>query len=159
MKMFFIKPKKNVMFFNNKGFTMLEMLFAFSIFLILASFLPLSFRFLFHDWGLDERTQRLEWAVFINQMKKEVRLADDAEVFESRVTLKVAGQNVSYEKYGSNLRRRVDLKGHEVVLQKIDSVSFTRINGGLKMVVKDIFGEEYSASLYHYADWDISDVP
>lgn len=159
MKMFFIKLKKNVMFSNNNGFTMLEMLFAFSIFLILVSFLPLSFRFLFHDWDFDERIQRLEWNVFINQMKKEVRLADSAEVSDGRVILRIAGQNVSYEKYGSNLRRRVDLKGHEVVLQQVDLVSFTSINGGLKMIVKDTFGEEYAASLYHFVDLDVSDVP
>lgn len=159
MKIYFIKPKKNVMFLNNYGFTMLEMLFAFSIFLMLVSFLPLSFTFLFHDWKLEARTQRLEWNVFINQLKKEVRLADDAEVADGRVTLKIAGQNVAYEKYGSNIRRRVDLKGHEVVLQQVHSASYTSINGGLRITVEDTFGEDYSASVYSYVDWDVSDVP
>ncbi|MBT2687074.1 ComGF family competence protein [Bacillus sp. ISL-47] len=138
---------------------MLEMLFAFSIFLMLVSFLPLSFNFLFHDWKFDARTQRLEWLVFINQLKKEVRLADYADVSNDRIVLKVAGQNVVYEKYGSSLRRRVDLKGHEVVLQQVDSISFTSINGGLEMKVKDTFAQVYSASLYYYIDWAGFNVP
>ena len=29
-----------------------------------------------------------------------------------------------YEKYGSNIRRRVDLKGHEIMLQNIKAVKF-----------------------------------
>ncbi|PWW30540.1 competence protein ComGF [Cytobacillus oceanisediminis] len=159
MKTYSKKQMRSVRFINSKGFTMLEMLFAFSIFLMLVSFLPLSFNFLFHDWKFEARTQRLEWLVFINQMKKEVRLADYADVSNERIALAIAEQSVVYEKYGSNLRRRVDLKGHEIVLQEVDSVSFTSINGGLEMIVKDTFKQEYTASLYYYTDSEVSDVP
>ncbi len=38
---------KNVRFLNNRGFTMLEMLFAFSIFLMVVSFFPLAFNYFF----------------------------------------------------------------------------------------------------------------
>lgn len=159
MKVYLIKHMRNARFLNSGGFTMLEMLFAFSIFLMLVSFLPLSFNYLFQDWKFNARTQRLEWLIFINQMKKEVRLADDADISNGRIVLRKAEQTIVYEKYGTNLRRRVDLKGHEIVLQQVESVSFIAINGGLEITLKDTFNQAYSASIYHYIDWEVSNVP
>lgn len=52
MKTYGIDRKKSVKYSNNKGFTMLEMLFAFAIFLMIASFLPVSINFLFQDWKM-----------------------------------------------------------------------------------------------------------
>ena len=117
MKMYGITRRRSVRYFSDNGFTMLEMLFSFSIFLLIVSFLTVGLNFLFQDWKMEARTQRLEWHVFINQLKKEIRLADAANIKAGSIVLTIDGKSVLYEKYGSNLRRRVDMKGHEIVLQ------------------------------------------
>ncbi|WP_264738537.1 competence type IV pilus minor pilin ComGF [Cytobacillus firmus] len=159
MKMYGIERKKSVKYFNNNGFTMLEMLFAFSIFLMIVSFLPISFNFLFQDWKMEARTQRLEWHVFINQLKKEIRLADTADISPVSILLTIDGKSVIYEKYGSNLRRRVDMKGHEIVLQKLDAITFSSFNGGVEINVSDNFDQEHSAFLYYLMNMEDVDVP
>ncbi|WP_244671124.1 MULTISPECIES: competence type IV pilus minor pilin ComGF [Bacillaceae] len=159
MKIYVIDRKKSVKYFNNNGFTMLEMLFAFSIFLMIVTFLPVSFNFLFQDWKMEARTQRLEWHVFINQLKKEIRLADSADISPVSIVLTIDGKSVIYEKYGSNLRRRVDMKGHEIVLQKLDRITFSSINGGIVINVSDSFDQEHSACLYYLRNMEDIDVP
>ncbi|UOE57930.1 prepilin-type N-terminal cleavage/methylation domain-containing protein [Cytobacillus oceanisediminis] len=157
--MYGIERKKSVKYFNNNGFTMLEMLFAFSIFSMIVSLLPVSFNFLFQDWKMEARTQRLEWHVFINQLKKEIRLADTADISPVSIVLTIDGKSVIYEKYGSNLRRRVDMKGHEIVLQKLDAITFSSFNGGVEINVSDNFDQEQSAFLYYLMDMEDVDVP
>ncbi|KAF0818412.1 MULTISPECIES: competence type IV pilus minor pilin ComGF [unclassified Cytobacillus] len=138
---------------------MLEMLFAFSVFLLIVSLLPVSLNFLSHDWKMEARTQRLEWHVFINQLKKEIRMADASKITPASIVLTVDGKTVLYEKYGSSLRRRVDMKGHEIVLQKLKSISFASANGGVVINVSDNFDQEHSAFLYYLMDMEDIDVP
>ena len=107
--------------FNNKGFTLVEMIFAFSIFLIIASFIPISISMLYQNGLVDERLQKMEWEVFIAQVKKEVRMSDSVSVDGNKLYLKNKDQTILYQQYDSNVRRRVDLKGHEIMLQNIEN--------------------------------------
>lgn len=129
---------------------MLEMLYAFSIFLLIVAFIPLSFKFLFQNERFEARTQTMEWNVFINQLKKEVRLSDDVAVLSGRLILQKNGQEVLYEKYRTSIRRRVNFTGHEVVLQQIDSVQFNKLKDGVMITVEDMFNQSYSAKVYSY---------
>lgn len=137
---------------NNSGFTMLEMLYAFSIFLLIVSFFPLSFKYIFQNEPLDARAQTMEWAVFINQLKKEVRMSEGMMVAPNRIVLSKNGQAILYEMYGKTIRRRVDTKGHEVVLQKVEIVKFEQITDGVKMTVEDIYHQTHSAAIYSYIE-------
>ncbi|WP_409972334.1 competence type IV pilus minor pilin ComGF [Bacillus sp. Bva_UNVM-123] len=159
MKMYLKGQLKNVSFFNNSGFTMLEMLYAFSIFLIIIAFFPISFTLLFHNERFDAAAQNMEWNVFINQLKKEIRLADEVHVSNGRLLLKKNGQDVLYEKYRTSIRRRVDYSGHEVVLQKIDTVQFEKIKDGVRITVKNNFSETFTAPVYSYLELDKSHDP
>lgn len=143
---------KNAIFLNNSGFTMLEMLYAFSIFLLIISFFPLSFKYIFQNDPLDARTQTMEWAVFVNQLKKELRLSDGMMVSPNRIVLNKNGQAILYEVYGKSIRRRVDMKGHEVVLQQVKSVKFEQIRDGVKMTVEDIYHQTHSAAIHSYIE-------
>lgn len=150
MLIFFKGRIINVRYLNNLGFTMLEMLYAFSIFLLIVAFIPLSFKFLFQNERFEARTQTMEWDVFINQLKKEVRLSDDVAVLSGRLILQKNGQEVLYEKYRTSIRRRVNFTGHEVVLQQIDSVQFNKLKDGVMITVEDMFNQSYSAKVYSY---------
>ncbi|EWG10667.1 ComG operon protein [Cytobacillus firmus DS1] len=138
---------------------MLELLFSFSVFLLIVSLLTVSLNFIFQNWKMEARTQRLEWHVFINQLKKEIRLADAVNISPGSILLTIDGKSVLYEKYGSNMRRRVDMKGHEIVLQKLDAIAFTSVSGGVEISVSDNFDQKHSASLYYLMDMEDIDVP
>lgn len=159
MKIFSRIRLKNVTFLNNSGFTMLEMLYAFSIFLLIISFFPLSFKYIFQNDPLDARTQTMEWAVFVNQLKKELRLSDGMTVSPNRIVLSKNGQAILYEVYGTSIRRRVDMKGHEVVLQQVKSVNFEQITDGVKVTVGDSYHQTHSATVHSYIELEEENGP
>lgn len=138
---------------------MLDMLYAFSIFLLIVAFIPLSFQFLFHNERFDARTQSMEWEVFLNQLKKEVRLSDEISVISGRLQLQKNGQAVLFEKYGNNIRRRVNVAGHEVVLQQVNAVQFIKIKDGVMVKVEDLYNQSYSAEVYSYLQLDEANGP
>lgn len=121
----------------------MEMLFAFSIFSVIVALLPLMVQLIIQDRPLDTRTHRFEWEVFISQIKKEVRMSQRVTVNNQKIQLDKDGQIIIYEKYGSNLRRRVDGKGHEVLFQQVDFFRFERIPNGILVEMIDSYGNEY----------------
>ncbi|WP_231734782.1 competence type IV pilus minor pilin ComGF [Bacillus sp. FJAT-29937] len=154
MRMYSKSCSRNVKYMNNKGFTMLEMLYAFSIFLLVVSFFPLFFKYIMGDEQFETRLNRMEWHVFVNQIKKELRLADEIKVSDNRLVLTKHGQTILYEKHGTNLRRRVDFKGHEIILQQVDSFRFSPIQDGAKLTLSDLYGQNYSVLLYSFVSLD-----
>jgi competence protein ComGF len=149
------KKKKSVTcFLRNEGFTLAEMLFSFSIFIIIASLLPLSLRYLDDGEAAEKRLQRLEWEIFSAQLKKEVHMSGNISVNEGRLTLAGSGESVSFEKYGSNLRRRVDGKGHEVVLQNIQAASFSFQGKSLLVEAKSRQGQDFHAVIVPFIEGD-----
>lgn len=144
---------------NNKGFTMLEMLYAFSIFLLVVSFFPLIFKYFMGNDQLEARLKRMEWHVFVNQIKKELRLAEEIIVSDNRLVFTKHGQLILYEKHGTNLRRRVDFKGHEIVLQQVDSFQFSPIRDGVKLTLTDHYDQKYSVLLYSFISLDENYAP
>lgn len=138
------KKKEFVTFIlKSNGFTLAEMLFSFSIFIIIASLLPLSLRFLADGEASEKRLRRMEWEIFSAQLKKEVHMSGNIAVDEGRLTLADSGESVSFEKYGSNLRRRVNGKGHEVVLQNIQAASFSFQGNSLLVEAQSLSGENF----------------
>lgn len=99
------------------------------------------------------RLQDMEWDVFCSQIKKEIRISSKAEVVSGRLVLTNNNETINYEKYGSNLRRRVNSSGHETLLQNVTSVTFTRINNSVKIIVKDVWGKEYNMVVHSYIEW------
>jgi competence protein ComGF len=128
---------------NENGFTLVEALISFSIFCTIALFLPLTFRILSNEKPIEMRIQRLEWEVFVSQIKKEIRMSNKVTVLNQSLVLEKSGQMIIYERYGSNLRRRVDNKGHEILLQKVSTYRFEKLLNGLRISLTDEFGQEY----------------
>jgi competence protein ComGF len=55
------------------------------------------------------------------------------------------GQTIRYEKYQHMLRKRVDRKGHVLVLQNIEDVSFSIEQGQVNMKARSMNQQEYEA--------------
>lgn len=138
---------------NENAFTLLEVLFAFSIFMIIVFFMVPIFQIILDNKDSNGRLQEMEWDVFCSQVKKEIRISSKAEVISGRLVLTNNNESIYYEKYGSNIRRRVNSTGHEILLQNVASVTFTRINNSVNITVKDVWGKEYSVLVHSYIEW------
>jgi len=137
---------------HNKGFTFIEMILAFSVFLIIVSLFPLFFQVLSHNGFVEERIQRMEWEVFISQLKKEVRMSDSVRIESNKLMLKVEKESIMYERYGTNIRRRVDSLGHEVMLQDIKTVMFEKVIKGVRISVEDKYNQNESVIIRSVVD-------
>ncbi|MBY0145660.1 competence protein comGF [Neobacillus niacini] len=153
MKIHFFKGLKSVQFPNEKAFTLLEVLFAFSIFTTIIFFMLPVFQIVLDHKDSNKRLQEMEWDVFCSQVKKEIRIVSKAQVVSGRLVLTLNSDTIYYEKYGSNIRRQVNSSGHETLLQNVASVTFTRVNNSVKISVIDIWGREYSVRVYSYIEW------
>jgi competence protein ComGF len=103
--------------------------------------------------------QKMEWEVFIGQAKKELRISDQITVRNNQVSFTKEGESVSYDKYGSNLRRRVDLKGYEVILQNVKSVTFGEVKRGVSITVIDIYDQSHTTVIRKMIDEESLYVP
>ncbi|WP_248735759.1 competence type IV pilus minor pilin ComGF [Neobacillus rhizosphaerae] len=151
--LFYPKPKYAVCS-NEKAFTLLEVLFAFSIFTIIIFFMTPVFQIILNNKDSHAQIQAMEWEVFCSQIKKEIRLSTRAQVIANRLILTKDTETIQYEKYGSNLRRRVNSTGHEILLQNVSQYSFTLLNNAVKVNVTDLWGKEYSVVVYSLVDWN-----
>lgn len=153
MKLPSCRVQRFVKYRNEKAFTLLEVLFAFSIFMTIVFFMVPVLQIVLDNKDSNGRLQDMEWEVFCSQIKKEIRISSKAEVVSGRLVLTNNNESINYEKYGSNLRRRVNSSGHETLLQNVSSVTFTRINNSVKINVKDVWGKEYNVVVHSYIEW------
>ena len=138
---------------NEKAFTLIEVLIAFSIFTTIIFFMTPVFQIILTNKDTEASLQAMEWEVFSSQIKKEIRLSNRAEVVSGRLILTKDTETIQYEKYGTNLRRRVNSTGHEIILQNVSQYSFTILNNGVKTVVTDLSGREYSVTAFPLVNW------
>jgi competence protein ComGF len=146
MKIILGIKRKNAHWQNEKGFTMAEMLAAFAAFCMIAALLPLGLKTILNSQHTDSGLQRLEWEVFASQVKKETRMASAITVQGEKLILQKNGDTVLFEKFGTNIRRRVNGAGHEVILQNVAAVRFLPLPEGFTVQVKDFTGREYETS-------------
>lgn len=147
-----LKPKY-VGYWNEKAFTLIEALIAFSIFTMIIFFMTPIFQIILTNKDTEASLQAMEWEVFSSQIKKEIRLSTRAEVISGRLILTKETETVQYERYGTNLRRRVNSTGHEIILQNVSQFSFTILNNAVKVIVTDLQGTEYSVTAIPIVNW------
>jgi competence protein ComGF len=110
---------------SEKGFTLVEMLVSFTLFLIIVSFLPIIIPLAKQTYNPDFSMNEMEWEIFVNQLAMEYREAKEVGIHATTLTLKMENnQIITYERYEDKIRRRVDESGHEVVLQHIKNIMY-----------------------------------
>ena len=147
-----LKPKYAV-YWNEEAFTLIEALIAFSIFTTIIFFMTPIFQIILTNKDTEASLQAMEWEVFSSQIKKEIRLSTRAEVVSGRLILTKDIETIQYERYGTNLRRRVNSTGHEIILQNVSQFSFTILNNAVKVFVTDLRGREYSVTAFPIVNW------
>lgn len=140
---------------NEKGFSLAEMLIALGAFFIIAYLLVPSVSVLGSNKSLEAHMlQEMEWDVFFTQAKKEVRMCSSVEVLSGKLVMINGKDTIIYEKYGNLLRRRVNLTGHEVLIQNISTAVFTREGQAITILLKDLNGKVYKGSIHSFVNWE-----
>lgn len=108
---------------NERGYTLIETILTFTLFLTLASFIPGLFHVLF---SVDRSPlHQQEISIFFEQADKEIQGSTSAEIKSNTLYLnQPSGKIVSYEQNGRRMIRKVDGKGFEIILLNIDSAEF-----------------------------------
>lgn len=110
---------------SEKGFTLVEMLVSFTLFLLIVSFFPIIIPLAKQTYNPDFSMNEMEWEIFVNQLAMEYREAKEVRIHATTLTLKMENnQVIAYERYEDKIRRRVDESGHEVVLQHIKNIMY-----------------------------------
>lgn len=149
-------PNRFVKTNSARGFTLIEMLLSLAVFLIIVFFIVSTIPHLrFHQIG-DTTAAEMEWNLFLQQAKMEVREAlairiSDNKLFflkETKENGKVVFEWIRYEQYNDVLRRRVDGSGHEILLYGVISFQCTPVNKGVHLTVFHENGYTYKTTIY-----------
>ncbi|PEB80728.1 competence protein ComG [Bacillus cereus] len=142
------------------GFTLIEMI---ACFLLLSMFFLLLPRL--HIMGIENTHSKglndWEWDVFLGQMQLEFREVISGRKIERENDWNILrfqlrnDDEVTYEKVNSNLIRKVNMRGREVILQRIEAISYKLTPQLLYIRVKDIGGEIYEGVVVRYSEVEI----
>ncbi|MED0988853.1 competence protein ComG [Bacillus cereus] len=142
------------------GFTLIEMI---ACLLLLSMFFLLLPRL--HIMGIENTHSKglndWEWDVFLGQMQLEFREVISGRKIERENDWNILrfqlrnDDEVTYEKVNSNLIRKVNMRGREVILQRIEAISYKLTPQLLYIRVKDIGGEIYEGVVVRYSEIEI----
>ncbi|MED0905370.1 competence type IV pilus minor pilin ComGF [Bacillus nitratireducens] len=142
------------------GFTLIEMI---ACLLLLSMFFLLLPRL--HIMGIENTHSKglndWEWDVFLGQMQLEFREVISGRKIERENDWNILrfqlrnDDKVTYEKVNSNLIRKVNMRGREVILQRIEAISYKLTPQLLYIRVKDIGGEIYEGVVVRYSEIEI----
>ena len=131
------------------GFTLVEVLVAFSFLLIIISLFPLMIKSIPIIKNSNVDLRPFEIQIFFNQLSMEVREAKEISINGTTLVLvKSDGTQITVEKYQDKVRRRVNGVGHDLFLQRITSISYMSIPGGVQVNVEGSNGKKYTRNLY-----------
>ncbi|WP_157796237.1 competence type IV pilus minor pilin ComGF [Bacillus xiapuensis] len=103
---------------------MVEALLVLMVFISVAALFPM----LYGAVGrVDEQLQpgrKAEWELFVLELRKELSRSHSWLPDEDKLSFMDNGRLISIEKYGEGVRRRVNGKGHEMVLLEIQAIRF-----------------------------------
>ena len=135
---------------DDNGFTLMELLFSLMLFFTVTSLsLQIVMAVQKHsipDNGMDD----MEWELFLTDLQWEIRNAVSHETKSNKLYIIQNDRVVSFEQYGSNIRRRVDQTGHEVMLQRVHTFRIAKEEHAIVMAVTDALGREFTAEFSLY---------
>ncbi|WP_341356586.1 competence type IV pilus minor pilin ComGF [Rossellomorea sp. y25] len=136
---------------DNKGYTLIESLLSFTIFCMISLCIPLimnGFSTIKNDLV---PPHYYEWNLFNESLRYELWRGESVEITPDKISFMVNGESISYEKYNQSLRRRVNNRGHEVVLQAVDSFSFASIIQGVHLDLEFVGGERVEGEFFYFS--------
>lgn len=129
---------------NEHGYTLLEALFHFVVFLLLTQFIVLLIS------GINQRNstffenKQIQWEMFVSDFRKnlndieEITVTDDAK--EIIISKRNEEEKIQINQYNGVIRKQVNRKGHVPLLIGIKKVNFSFEQSELKINVEFING-------------------
>ncbi|MGG3623890.1 competence type IV pilus minor pilin ComGF [Bacillus gobiensis] len=145
-------------FTKQNGYTLLNVLLSLSLFIFMSGSFGTLLHYLMTKEG-NEAIYQHEWTNTVEQMLLEIKQGGNVRVINAGRGIEFEnqqGQTIRYEKYQQVLRKRVDLKGHVLVLQHVADVAFSLADGQVSMKVISSNQSVYEASfpIYQYFGGD-----
>ncbi|MBU9724192.1 MULTISPECIES: competence type IV pilus minor pilin ComGF [Bacillaceae] len=136
---------------NEQGMTLLEVLVSILVLLIIVSTFPV-----FISTASVEKTEKLhheEMVIFFSQLQLDFRKSPVFWTNDSNTILfferEEDGATIRYELYQDKIRRRVDLEGHEVFLQRVKRMEVDVRRYGVVIKISGVGGGIYTKILTH----------
>ena len=125
--------QKNNIATKQDGFTMLNILFAFSVFLLLMSFFPLVMKVM----KTEITTTSYKVDLFFEQIRYDMVRAKELSISDGSLYLSMEdGNRIRYQKYNTNVRRQVNEVGNEILLQNVDNIQYEIVSNGVVVSVE-----------------------
>ncbi|MGM0874242.1 MAG: competence type IV pilus minor pilin ComGF [Bacillota bacterium] len=138
---------------NEQGYTFLNLILSFFIYSIIISSLTIILHFLLSHSQHPNDLKPYEWELFVIQLHKEFKEANNVVVNKTEVTLlNKQGQLISINHYQNLIRRQVVGKGHEIFLLNVKSVTFQQEPSGVRISVVSEAGKNYSYTFRSFKD-------
>lgn len=131
---------------NSNGFTLLEVLLAFSIFLVIASLLPQMVKAISFT---PKQMQGYETSLFIQQLSLDLQDTNKFAVINNVLYLYKEDELITYGFFQQRIRRRVNNTGQEIVLQKVSEITFSEWKNGIDIEIKDIYNQTHRHRVTH----------
>ncbi|OMP67689.1 competence type IV pilus minor pilin ComGF [Domibacillus epiphyticus] len=138
------------MFQSNRGFTLIEALIALIVFLACAASFPLLYDAAYRAIETSKAEKNMEWEIFVVQLRNEMQMSKNWHVSGGKLYYGEADALTSISQYQDKLRRQINGRGHEVMLQHIKTAVFSFEGGKLYIHATFQNGEEEEASFYHF---------
>jgi competence protein ComGF len=150
MKMLLERQKAFVTRRKDNGFTMIEMLFSLVIFMMI-SLLAVQIFSVMHTNLLKKNQINLkEWEMFSMQMQNEIRNSTDQSVVDNKLYVVVNGSLATIEYYQNMVRRQVEGRGHEIMLQNVSDFQVKQEGTYIVVQVTDAEGHQYNRKFHPY---------
>lgn len=141
------------MYLNERGYTFLNLFFTFLIYSFIISTITIVFHFLVSHSQHPDDLKPYEWELFVIQLHREIKESSSVTVNETNISfINKQGQNVSINKYNNLIRRQIEGKGHEIMLLKVISVTFQKVDSGIELSVVSEAGKNYSHIFRSYKE-------
>ncbi|MEI4800314.1 competence type IV pilus minor pilin ComGF [Bacillus sp. FJAT-51639] len=133
------------------GFTLLEVMICFLFLSVFFLLLP-RLQVLFIEPPYPKQIMNWEWNVFLEQVQIEFREVEEGNNGDGKLFFKTkAGERITYDMSGNNVVRKVNGTGHEVLLQKVENISYQLAAHTLMIRVQDIGGKVYDGIVTRYS--------
>lgn len=118
---------------NNQGYTLLNTLFAFSVFLLVISFFPVTIKII----KTETPTASYNIDLFFEYIQTEIAKAKQLSTSGSTLYLSMDdGTIIQFQKFNTNIRRQVDGLGNEFYLQNVTDVDYELVSNGVIVSVE-----------------------
>lgn len=132
---------------NNNGFTLLETLVAFSIFLVIITSLPQVLKIIHFERKL---LHHMETTLFFQQLSMDVQQAFSITVVNNRLHLQHSEhEQVTYDLFQDRIRRQVNNLGQETVLQNVAQINFVKWKNGIDVTILDSYNQTHEQRITH----------